>query len=85
MAHLRSGRRLTRAAPVVLSPTASPGFVPAATSAAPRAAGARQAEGSSTLTYVVNTRTDRRTISDVQRAITDFYGPGIVNALRAVK
>ncbi|MEW2496435.1 hypothetical protein AB0942_23285 [Streptomyces nodosus] len=85
MAHLRSGRRLTRAAPVVLSPTASTGFVPSATSAAPRAAGASQAEGSSTPTYAVNTRTDRRTISDVRRAISDFYGPGIVYALRAVK
>ncbi|UXY26742.1 S8 family peptidase [Streptomyces sp. HUAS TT20] len=69
MAHLRSRRRLALAVPVVLSLTASLGFLPAAASAAPLTAGASQAADGSGLAYVVNTRTDHRTIEAVQKAI----------------
>ncbi|MFF7354493.1 S8 family serine peptidase [Streptomyces filipinensis] len=70
MAHLRSRRRLALAVPVVLSLTASLGFLPAAASAAPVAApAARAADDGPNLAYVVNTRTDRHTIESVQREI----------------
>ncbi|MER6029273.1 S8 family serine peptidase [Streptomyces sp. NPDC001851] len=70
MAHLRSRRRLALAVPVVLSLTASLGFLPAAASAAPAAApAARAADDGPLLAYVVNTRTDHRTIESVQREI----------------
>ncbi|MEU2715820.1 S8 family serine peptidase [Streptomyces sp. NPDC007205] len=70
MAHLRSRRRLALAVPVVLSLTASLGFLPAAASAAPVAApAARAADDGPNLAYVVNTRTDHRTIESVQREI----------------
>ncbi|MFF5475498.1 S8 family serine peptidase [Streptomyces achromogenes] len=72
MAHLRSRRRLALAVPAVLSLTATLGFVPSAASAAastaPAATAARAADGP-TLSYVVNTRTDRSTIASVRRAI----------------
>ncbi|MFG3201523.1 S8 family serine peptidase [Streptomyces sp. NPDC048192] len=71
MAHLRSRRRLALAVPVVLSLTASLGFLPAAASAAPATAGAvRAADAGPNLSYVVNTRTDRRTIESVRREIS---------------
>lgn len=71
MAHLRSRRRLALAVPVVLSLTASLGFLPAAASAAPVTAPAARAAGDGpNLAYVVNTRTDHRTIESVQREIT---------------
>ncbi|MFE2096451.1 MULTISPECIES: S8 family serine peptidase [unclassified Streptomyces] len=70
MAHLRSRRRLALAVPVVLSLTASLGFLPTAASAAtPAATAARAADGPG-LAYVVNTGTDRRTLESVQQAIT---------------
>ncbi|OLZ66013.1 peptidase S8 [Streptomyces sp. IMTB 2501] len=70
MAHLRSRRRLALAVPVVLSLTASLGFLPAAASAAPATAPAvRAADDGPHLSYVVNTRTDHRTIESVQREI----------------
>ncbi|MGW7403965.1 S8 family peptidase [Streptomyces sp. NPDC054833] len=69
MAHLRSRRRLALAVPVVLSLTASLGFLPSAASAAPLTAGASQAADGPRLAYVVNTRTDHRTIGAVQKAI----------------
>ncbi|MFJ9816550.1 S8 family peptidase [Streptomyces sp. NPDC101151] len=70
MAHLRSRRRLALAVPVVLSLTASLGFLPTAASAAvPAATTARAADGVD-LAYVVNTRTDHRTIASVRQAIT---------------
>jgi hypothetical protein len=62
MAHLRSRRRLALAVPVVLSLTASLGFLPAAASAAPRTASAAQTAEGSELAYVVNTKTDHHTI-----------------------
>ncbi|MDT0610612.1 S8 family peptidase [Streptomyces lancefieldiae] len=79
MVHLRSRRRLALAVPVVLSLTASLGFLPAAASAAPRAqsaAEAAQADAADApgLAYVVNTRTDRRTIASVKRAIAEAGG-----------
>ncbi|MFI2199203.1 S8 family peptidase [Streptomyces sp. NPDC020192] len=71
MVHLRSRRRLALAVPVVLSLTASLGFLPAAASAAPATApAARAAENGPSLAYVVNTRTDRRTLASVRREIT---------------
>ncbi|MEU2440722.1 S8 family serine peptidase [Streptomyces rubradiris] len=72
MAHLRSRRRLALAVPAALSLTASLGFLPSAASAAastaPAATAARAADGP-TLSYVVNTRTDRSTIESVRREI----------------
>ena len=71
MAHLRSRHRLALAVPVVLSLTASLGFLPTAASAAtPQAAVA----DSPNLAYVVNTKTDHRTIASVQRAIAQADG-----------
>lgn len=69
MLHLRSRRRLGLAVPVVLSLTASLGFLPSAASAAPAAATAPAAD-SPALAYVVNTATDHRTIASVQKAVT---------------
>ncbi|GAA3796029.1 S8 family serine peptidase [Streptomyces chiangmaiensis] len=77
MAHLRSRRRLALAVPVVLSLTASLGFLPGAASAAPLTTTARAAAGPE-LAYVVNTRTDRHTISAVQRAIAGAGGTVVV-------
>lgn len=78
MAHLRSRRRLALAVPVVLSLTASLGFLPGAASAAPRTAhAARTAEGPE-LAYVVNTRTDRHTLATVQRAVAAAGGTIVV-------
>ncbi|MFE7234478.1 S8 family peptidase [Streptomyces sp. NPDC002405] len=74
MAHLRSRRRLALAVPVALSLTASLGFLPSAASAAPRAASAAQAKDAPTMAYVVNTKTDRHTIAQVQRSITAAGG-----------
>ncbi|GHI08730.1 peptidase S8 [Streptomyces cellostaticus] len=70
MAHLRSRRRLALAVPVVLSLTASLGFLPTAASAAPLAPTAARAADGPALAYVVNTRTDHHTIESVQQAIT---------------
>ncbi|MFI6206825.1 S8 family peptidase [Streptomyces sp. NPDC051041] len=74
MAHLRPRRRLALAVPVVLSLTASLGFLPAAASAAPRTASAAQAADAPELAYVVNTRADARTIASVKKAITAAGG-----------
>ncbi|MFJ5027625.1 S8 family peptidase [Streptomyces sp. NPDC088560] len=71
MPHSHSRRRLALAVPVVLSLTASLGLLPAAASAAPATTpAARAAENGPNLSYVVNTRTDRRTIESVRREIT---------------
>ncbi|WP_406434266.1 S8 family serine peptidase [Streptomyces sp. NBC_00631] len=69
MAHLRSRRGLALAVPVVLSLTASLGLLPTAASAAPPTTRATQAADGPTLAYVVNTRTDHRTVESVRRAI----------------
>ncbi|GAB1330401.1 S8 family peptidase [Streptomyces sennicomposti] len=78
MAHLRSRRRLALAVPVVLSLTASLGFLPGPASAAPRATSAAQTADASTLTYVVNTKTDRHTLADVRRAVAAAGGTVVV-------
>ncbi|MEU0743191.1 S8 family serine peptidase [Streptomyces sp. NPDC006134] len=74
MAHLPSRRRLALAVPVVLSLTASLGFLPAAASAAPGAAPAAQTADAPKLAYVVNTATDHRTIASVRKAIAAAGG-----------
>ncbi|MFJ5266443.1 S8 family peptidase [Streptomyces sp. NPDC088387] len=75
MAHLPSRRRLALAVPVVLSLTASLGFLPVSATAAPRAeAGVRATQEAPNLAYVVNTRTDRRTIESVKKAIAAADG-----------
>ncbi|MEU8590654.1 S8 family serine peptidase [Streptomyces sp. NPDC048664] len=73
MAHLRSQRRLALAVPLVLSLT-SLGFLPGAASAAPRTAPVAQAADGSRLSYVVNTGTDRRTLTAVRRAVAAAGG-----------
>ncbi|GGW73084.1 S8 family peptidase [Streptomyces griseoloalbus] len=79
MAHLRSRRRLALAVPVVLSLTASLGFLPAAASAAPQtASAAERAADAPSLAYVVNTKADRRTIASVKRAIAAAGGTVVV-------
>ncbi|MFJ8035006.1 S8 family peptidase [Streptomyces sp. NPDC096032] len=79
MAHLCSRRRLALAVPVVLSLTASLGFLPAAASAAPAAPAAARAADGTNLAYVVNTRTDHRTIASVLRAIALNGGEVVVS------
>ncbi|MCK1821972.1 S8 family serine peptidase [Streptomyces sp. XM83C] len=74
MAHLPSRRRLALAVPVVLSLTASLGFLPAAASAAPRAASTTEAAEAGALAYVVNTKTDRHTLASVKRAVVAHGG-----------
>ncbi|KOV99716.1 MULTISPECIES: S8 family peptidase [unclassified Streptomyces] len=69
MAHLRSRRRLALAVPVVLSLTASLGFLPSVASAAPAASTVARAADGPNLAYVVNTRTDDRTVASVRREI----------------
>ncbi|WAU80514.1 S8 family serine peptidase [Streptomyces sp. Qhu-G9] len=74
MAHLRSRRRLALAVPVALSLTASLGFLPGVASAAPQAAPAVTAADGPNLAYVVNTKTDHRTIGSVKKAIAKAGG-----------
>jgi len=69
MPHLRSRRRLALAVPVVLSLTASLGFLPAAASAAPSVESAARATDAPDLAYVVNTKLDHRTIASVKKAV----------------
>ncbi|MCD9878985.1 S8 family serine peptidase [Streptomyces guryensis] len=78
MAHLRSRRRLALAVPVALSLTASLGFLPAAAQAAPRAESAAQAADAENFAYLVNTRTDHRTIESVEKAIAKAGGTVVV-------
>ena len=78
MAHLRSRRRLALAVPVVLSLTASLGFLPSVASAAPRAESTAQATDAPSLAYVVNTRLDHRTIESVKKAVVAAGGTVVV-------
>ncbi|MET8447100.1 S8 family serine peptidase [Streptomyces sp. NPDC005209] len=78
MAHLRSRRRLALAVPVVLSLTASLGFLPSGAAAAPLTGTAAQATDGPNLAYVVNTGTDHHTIASVQKAITAHGGTIVV-------
>lgn len=82
MAHLRSRSRLALAVPVVLSMTASLGFLPAVASAAPQAAQAStaaQATDGETLSYLVNTKLDKRTLAKVKRAIPEAGGRMVIS------
>jgi len=78
MAHLRSRRRLALAVPVVLSLTASLGFLPGAASAAPQTASAAASADGPTLPYLVNTKTDHRTIESVKKAIEAAGGTVVI-------
>lgn len=78
MAHLRSRRRLALAVPVVLSLTASLGFLPGAASAAPLTASAAPRADGPDSAYVVNTRTDRHTIASVEKAIVAAGGSVVI-------
>ncbi|MFF3336136.1 S8 family serine peptidase [Streptomyces sp. NPDC002888] len=78
MAHLRSRHRLALAVPVVLSLTASLGFLPAAASAAPLAQSSAQTADAPNLAYVVNTRADHRTIASVKKAVAKAGGTVVI-------
>ncbi|MEU1531751.1 S8 family peptidase [Streptomyces fagopyri] len=78
MAHLRSRRRLALAVPVVLSLTASLGFLPGAASAAPLTASTATRADGPALAYVVNTSADHRTIASVKKAITGAGGTVVI-------
>ncbi|BAU87805.1 subtilisin-like protease [Streptomyces laurentii] len=78
MARFRSLLRFGLAVPVVLSLAASFGTAPASAAAVPRARSAAQAEDADVPTYVVNTRTDRRTIAEVRQAVTAAGGTIVV-------
>ncbi|MFD5627998.1 S8 family serine peptidase [Streptomyces sp. NPDC127072] len=78
MAHLRSRRRLALAVPVVLSLTASLGFLPGAASAAPRTATAATSADGPVLPYVVNTKADHRTVESVKKAIARAGGTVVI-------
>ncbi len=74
----RSRHRLALAVPVVLSLTASLGFLPAAASAAPFGETAVQAADATNLSYVVNTKVDHRTIAAVKKAIPVAGGTVVI-------
>jgi len=74
MAHLRPRHRLALAIPVVLSLTASLGFLPSAASAVPNSETTAQTAEAPNLAYVVNTRLDHRTINTVKKAINAAGG-----------
>ncbi|MET7700623.1 S8 family serine peptidase [Streptomyces sp. NPDC005485] len=78
MAHLRPRHRLALAVPVVLSLTASLGFLPGAASAAPLTTAESTTADSPNLAYVVNTRTDHHTIESVKKALADAGGTVVV-------
>ncbi|MFI6871817.1 S8 family serine peptidase [Streptomyces sp. NPDC050400] len=75
MAHLPARRRMALALPIGIALTASFGFLPSASAAAPADSPAATAGSASSLAYVVNTRsTDARTIASVSRAISAAGG-----------
>ncbi|MFF1679892.1 S8 family serine peptidase [Streptomyces sp. NPDC058256] len=78
MAHLRSRRRLALAVPVVLSLTASLGFLPGAATAAPLTATAATSADGPVLSYVVNTKADHRTVASVKKAIAKAGGTVVI-------
>lgn len=82
MAHLRSRRRLGLAVPLVLSLTASLGFLPTGASAASPAEPTVRATDAPSLAYVVNTSPDRRTIESVKKAITAADGRVVITYAR---
>ncbi|CAM5558324.1 Peptidase S8 OS=Streptomyces alboniger OX=132473 GN=CP975_07635 PE=3 SV=1 [Streptomyces alboniger] len=82
MAHLRSRRRAALIVPLGVALAASVGFVPGAASAAPNdapaAVSAKPAEDAPVFAYVVNTRTDRKTLASVRRAVAKAGGSVVV-------
>ncbi|MEU1040804.1 S8 family serine peptidase [Streptomyces sp. NPDC005551] len=78
MAHLPSRRRLALAVPAALALTASLGLLPGVAAAAPGGAAASASAATTAdgpkLAYVVNTRTDHRTLASVRRAIAAADG-----------
>ncbi|MEU8959612.1 S8 family serine peptidase [Streptomyces sp. NPDC048518] len=82
MAHLRSRRRTALTVPLGLALAASVGFLPGAATAAPNEApapvSARSAQDAPVFAYVVNTRTDRKTIAYVEKAIARAGGDVVV-------
>lgn len=75
---IRSRDRLALAVPVVLSLTASLGFLPSAASAAPATESVAQAADATNLSYVVNTKVDHRTIAAVKKAIPAAGGTVVI-------
>ncbi|MEU6357405.1 S8 family serine peptidase [Streptomyces sp. NPDC047072] len=78
MSQRRSRRRLALAVPVVLSLTASLGFLPTAASALPYTETTAQASDATALSYVVNTRADHRTIASVKKAVAAAGGTVVI-------
>ncbi|NBM14787.1 S8 family serine peptidase [Streptomyces sp. GC420] len=75
MAHLRSRhRRAALAVPLGLALTASLGFLPSAASAATQDTPAAVTTDGPNLSYVVNTKADRRTIASVKKSIAKAGG-----------
>ncbi|MFD4632993.1 S8 family serine peptidase [Streptomyces sp. NPDC058284] len=82
MAHLRSRRRTALTVPLGLALAASVGFMPGSATAAPDGSpapvSARSAKDAPAFAYVVNTRTDRKTIAYVEKAIARAGGSVVV-------
>ncbi|MEV7191941.1 S8 family serine peptidase [Streptomyces sp. NPDC093510] len=82
MAHLRSRRRTALTVPLGLALAASVGFVPGAATAAPNESpapvSAQAAKDAPVFAYVVNTRTDRKTLAYVKKAIARAGGSVVV-------
>ncbi|MEU6122724.1 S8 family serine peptidase [Streptomyces sp. NPDC047123] len=82
MAHLRSRRRAALTVPLGLALAASVGFMPGAATAAsnesPAPVSAKAAQDAPVFAYVVNTRTDRKTVAYVKKAIARAGGSVVV-------
>ncbi|MEU6993776.1 S8 family serine peptidase [Streptomyces sp. NPDC046465] len=82
MAHLRSRRRTALTVPLGLALAASVGFMPGSATAAPddspAPVSAQAAQDAPVFAYVVNTRTDRKTIASVKREIARAGGTVVV-------
>ncbi|MFF1375127.1 S8 family serine peptidase [Streptomyces sp. NPDC058308] len=82
MAHLRSRRRTALTVPLGLALAASVGFMPGSATAAPddspAPVSAQAAQDAPVFAYVVNTRTDPRTIASVKREIARAGGTVVV-------
>ncbi|WP_306334466.1 S8 family serine peptidase [Streptomyces sp. KL118A] len=82
MAHLRSRRRAALIVPLGIALAASVGFVPGAATAAPNESpapvSAKAAKDAPVFAYVVNTRTDRKTLAYVKKAIAGAGGSVVV-------
>ncbi|MFF2849147.1 S8 family serine peptidase [Streptomyces sp. NPDC058001] len=78
MLHLRSRRRSVLTVPLGLALTAALGVLPGTASAAPAAAPAAVTAEGPSLAYVVNTRTDHRTVESVRQAIARADGTVVI-------